>query len=284
MQFAVNDTIYWYDVKGKGVPIVLLHGFTGSNGTWESFKATYAAQYMVITIDLPGHGKTISNTPKTMEACCHDLNELFCHLKLSKIHLVGYSMGGRAALSFAMLYSEMIQTLTLESASPGLHTEEERSKRKAHDDHLAARILKEGLEKFLRYWEQIPLFHSQRRLPEPIQEKLHQERFAQEERGLANSLRFMGTGCQPSWWEELKGFTNDVLLLVGELDEKFIGINQEMHKLFPNSKLTIVPDAGHAIHLEQPDIFGKLVTDFILKSTLHRNNEEENDDCTMGES
>src|SRR5699024_2721369 len=84
--------------------------------------------------------------------------------------------------------------------------------------------------------------------------------------GLANSLRYMGTGKQPSWWQALSRFEQPVQLMVGQLDRKFININQQMDELFPKSLLQIVPQAGHAIHVEQPEMFGKLVSEFISQS------------------
>jgi len=73
----------------------------------------------------------------------------------------------------------------------------------------------------------------------------------------------MGTGIQPSWWKPLNHLNTKVLLVVGELDEKFIQINQKMHNLLPNSHLEVVKEAGHAIHVEQEAKFVKLVIDFI---------------------
>lgn len=68
---------------------------------------------------------------------------------------------------------------------------------------------------------------------------------------LAKSLRLMGTGCQPSLWEKLKDNSNDLLLLVGEKDEKFIEINQQMAELCQSCQLKIVSNASHNIHFEK---------------------------------
>lgn len=263
MEFIMGDGVYSYEVYGEGPPVVLLHGFTSSSATWSSFVSEYKSAFQLIVIDLPGHGQTKLQAPRTMATCCEDLQQILTHLHVSSFHLVGYSMGGRTALSFALTYPEMVKSLILESSSPGLATEKERQERIMHDERLAQRIEKEGIKSFVNYWENIPLFRTQKKLPKSVQEAIRIERLGQTKTGLANSLRYMGTGKQPSWWEQLSHFKKPVLLIVGEDDAKFINFNQQMKKRFPISSLEIVPRAGHAIHVEQPKIFGKLVSRFI---------------------
>ncbi len=261
--FKVDDASYWYEIDGEGKEtVVLLHGFTGTAATWDFFINDWQDHYQILTIDLPGHGKTTLGTPRTMEECSSDLVYLFDYLGLEKIHLAGYSMGGRTALSMAMLYPERIKSLTLESASPGLVLDSDRESRVNHDEKLAARIEQNGIESFIEFWENIPLFKTQKSLPSDVQNKIRDERLAQSAEGLAYSLRYMGTGRQPSWWDQLQDITFPVLLLAGAYDQKFIDINKSMSERISSSKLAVVENAGHAIHVEQPGIFGKLVNEF----------------------
>lgn len=262
-KFSINGATYYYSIHGFGRPIVLLHGFTGSTKTWTNFIANFGSGLQIITIDLPGHGKTICDKPKTMTECTRDLYLLFQHLDIVPFDLIGYSMGGRTALSYTLTYPQSVKSLVLESASPGIRSPEERKKRKQHDEELATKIETDGLVKFVDYWENIPLFNTQKQLPEKAKKILRDERLSQTESGLANSLRAMGTGVQKSWWDMIKGFTKPVLLITGEKDEKFVRINKMMAERLPNSILQVVPNTGHAIHVEQPEIFGKLVRKFI---------------------
>lgn len=247
MHFPVNESHYWYEIHGEGIPVVMLHGFTGTADTWSNFIANWQQGLQIITIDLPGHGKTRTHSAKTMEECCYDLKQLFQFLKLDKFHLLGYSMGGRTALSFAVLFPEMIQTLILESASPGLAAKEERNERIEKDQSLAKKIENEGIQSFVDFWEDIPLFLSQKNLSKEAQQAIRSERLSQNEHGLAQSLRQMGTGSQPSWWNELDQFEKPVLLLAGEYDEKFIFINKLMENRLPVCDLRVCKKAGHAI-------------------------------------
>ncbi|WP_404453798.1 2-succinyl-6-hydroxy-2,4-cyclohexadiene-1-carboxylate synthase [Virgibacillus necropolis] len=263
-QIKVASSNYWCEVTGKGEPVLLLHGFTGSTTTWGSLVSTLKTTFQVITIDLPGHGKTEVSSPKTMRDCCADIKAIIKQLGYEKVHLLGYSMGGRTALSFAMIYPELVQSLVLESASPGLEKEEDRKARIKKDQILTDRIRSDGLASFVNFWESIPLFESQKKLPDSVQRAIREERLSQHEEGLIMSLNHMGNGVQPSWWDELETLTLPVLLVVGVLDAKFVNLNKTMHNRIPQSNLVIVQEAGHAIHVEQSDFFGKIVSGFIL--------------------
>ncbi|GGB36864.1 putative 2-succinyl-6-hydroxy-2,4-cyclohexadiene-1-carboxylate synthase [Lentibacillus populi] len=265
MYVTINDASYWYEVTGQGPPVVLLHGFTGSSATWNTVVDTWYKEFRFIRIDLPGHGKTRTQTPRTMQTCCDDLMQLLTYLEFDKVHLLGYSMGGRTGLSFAMMYPEMVASLILESASPGLETENERRARMAHDENLAQKIEQEGISAFVNFWEDIPLFQTQRKLPPKKRREIRDERLSQSAPGLVQSLRYMGTGKQPSWWEQVRELSVPVLLVAGALDEKFVKLNQRLKNRLQSGDLIIVEDVGHAIHVEQPTFFGKIVTEFILK-------------------
>lgn len=267
MQMMVNGTTYTYETYGQGSPLVLLHGFTGSKATWYPLIDQWQTSFQLILIDLPGHAGTDMKEPFTMEQCCADLKELLSRLGLDTVHLLGYSMGGRTALSFAMYYPGMIRTLILESASPGLASDTERSKREASDRLLADWIEKKGVESFVDYWENIPLFQTQKQLPQDVQQNIRRERLSHTKKGLSSSLRYMGTGKQESWWHHLNQMNCPVLLLAGARDEKFININQKMCQRMNHADFQLVSQAGHAIHVEQTEIFGKIVQEFILMHT-----------------
>lgn len=262
MYFTAKDAQYWYELDGEGDPVLLLHGFTSSSATWTSFIQN-GATLQFITLDLPGHGKTVVNVPKTMETCCTDLIGLLNFLQISKVHLIGYSMGGRTALSFAMLYPERLHSLTLESTSPGLEQEDGQQKRITNDEKIAQKIEHEGIKSFVDFWEDLPLFQTQKMLPSHVQRKIRDERLSQSADGLSQSLRFMGTGKQPSWWGALSDLKMPVLLLAGAFDSKFIEINKAMACHIPSSELVIAENAGHAIHVEQPAFFGRIVSGFL---------------------
>lgn len=261
--YTIDETTYAYTVNGSGDGIVLLHGFTGSSETWTSFVEKWKQDYRVITVDLPGHGKTTGNAMLSMEQVCHHLRLLFDYLGNEKCSILGYSMGGRTALSFAMWYPNYIDKLLLESASPGLSTAQERQDRIVKDAQLAERIQKEGIKKFVDFWEEIPLFKTQKSLSKDMQQQIRDERLQQTAEGLAASLRSIGTGKQPSWWDRLDNIRHSVSLIVGEADKKFVQINKEMQQQLPHACLHVVPNAGHTIHVEQPELFAHVIEQVI---------------------
>lgn len=247
--------------------IVLLHGFTGSTKTWHEVITNMALPHRIIAVDLIGHGQTDSPTDEnfyTMQAQLNVLKALFQQLNIKNMHLIGYSMGGRVALSYAVQYPEQIKSVILESATPGIEEANLRDERVQHDERLATIIEQEGVESFIEFWENIPLFASQKRMPEERQKALRNERTAQNGVGLANSLRMMGTGKMPSLWGSIPQFNFPITLITGELDQKFVNIAIDMKKLLPSIQHIIVPDAGHAIHVENPRKFATIVKETII--------------------
>ncbi|MDM5249870.1 2-succinyl-6-hydroxy-2,4-cyclohexadiene-1-carboxylate synthase [Lysinibacillus sp. G4S2] len=245
--------------------LVALHGFTGSTDTWRNL-AKALPDVRVIAIDLIGHGQTAlpqQISRFSMQEQIQDIEEVCSQLELKKIMLLGYSMGGRVALSYAISYPERIEKLILESASPGLRTAKERSERCERDNALAEKIMRNGLLSFVNAWENIPLFQSQKRLPNSVQEAIRSERLSQKADGLAGSLRGIGTGAQPSYWLSLAELEFPVLLITGSFDEKFCKIALEMKALLKNVKHQTVNDAGHAIHVENPAEFATIVEEYL---------------------
>ncbi|TQR14690.1 2-succinyl-6-hydroxy-2,4-cyclohexadiene-1-carboxylate synthase [Psychrobacillus soli] len=262
---SVNLHMKRYNI-GAPKKVVWLHGFTGSSSTWKEVISLLPSSMELLTIDLIGHGQTDKPSDSAyyfVEEQLRELHALFQQLEWTHFTLVGYSMGGRLALAYAAKYP--VDALILESSSPGLAGEEERQKRKLSDELLAERIMKEGVISFVDFWEGIPLFHTQKRLPVEKQEVIREERLAQSAVGLSNSLRGFSTGIQPSYWDVLSELSIPVFLLVGELDLKFCAIARRMENELPNAKLVVVKDAGHAIHVEKPKIFATIIEKVILE-------------------
>jgi len=269
MDVVIDEIRFHVEVCGEGAPpLVLLHGFTGDASTWKPFYDAWGKQSTIIAPDIIGHGKT--ETPKDLqhyhiESAAHDLNDILDELAVDKIDLLGYSMGGRLALTFALLFPNRVRKLILESASPGLATADEQALRRMKDAELAKCIIEDGIKSFVKYWEGIPLFSTMKRLPAPITESIRAQRLRNTPTGLVNSLLGMGTGSQPSWWGKIDQLACEVLLLTGEEDKKFCGIAEEMLKALKRGIWIVVENSGHAIHVEEPEKFGTIVSDFLSK-------------------
>jgi 2-succinyl-6-hydroxy-2,4-cyclohexadiene-1-carboxylate synthase len=250
----------------RALPLLLLHGFTGDAATWDDVRAELGPDIPCIAVDLVGHGGT--EHPSGMDhyhmpAAVADLATLLDLLGLPRVALLGYSMGGRTALQFAVAHPERVSALLLESASPGIADPAERAARVQSDAALAERIERDGIPVFVREWEALPLFRSQARLPAAIREAQRAQRLGNSPQGMANSLRGMGAGAQSSLWPALAALSMPVLLITGEEDRKYVGLAAAMAEQLQDVRVFIVPEAGHTVHLEQPAVFTAAVGDFL---------------------
>ncbi len=266
MKLTVENVRYHVEICGSGFPLLLLHGFTGDSSTWTSFCGQWGGTSKLIIPDIIGHGQTESPLDVerySMEAAVHDLKGILEQLNVERVDLLGYSMGGRLALSFAMHFPDKVRKLVLESASPGLATKEERANRRLKDAELANFIKEKGIKMFVDYWEGLPLFSTLKRLPSAIWEGIRSQRLRNSPDGLANCLLGMGTGSQPSWWDKLDQLPYEVLLLTGEEDAKFCSIAERMLQKLKKGTWITFENSSHLIHVEEREKFGTIVSDFL---------------------
>jgi len=243
---------------------VLLHGFTGSSAAWGDavVDGLSGAGLPPVLVDLPGHGRHRGDAAPdsfTLEATLAEVEAAGTW----PADVVGYSMGARLALHFAANHPPKVRRLVLESGSPGLATEPERAARREADEALAGRILDQGVERFVEEWEAQPVFEARRALPAETRARQRALRLLNDAGSLAASLRGVGTGALPSLWEALPGIDVPTLLVVGELDRKFVDIAREMSEALPDAHVVVVPGAGHTVHLERPAAWVEAVASFL---------------------
>lgn len=248
-----------------GTDLVLLHGFMGSSASWGTAVVDGLASTgrSPILVDLPGHGRhagVVAPWRFTVEAVAADI---LGYATKSPVDLVGYSMGGRLALDFALAYPDRVRRLVIESGSPGLETEEERARRRADDEELAKRLEVEGIESFVDHWEDLPLFESQKALPPDVRAGHRVGRLRNHAPSLAAALRGLGAGSLPSHWGALSRCALPTLILAGELDTRYVGIGERMQARMPNAQLVVVRGAGHTVHLENPAAWVEAVVGFL---------------------
>lgn len=255
-------------IAGAGPPLVLLHGFTGSGETWASLAARLGSQVTTVAVDLPGHGR--SSAPDdpgryALDRFAADLCRLLDVLRIERAAVLGYSLGGRAALRFSLAHPARLAGLVLESASPGIADEAERGARLAADGELADLIEREGVAAFTDRWERLPLWASQDRLPPDARAALRAQRLGNRPSGLANSLRGASAAALPAVTARLGELAAPVLVVAGRLDTKYEAIAQQMAAAMPDARAVVLDDAGHAVHLEQPEAFAELVSGFAAR-------------------
>lgn len=249
-------------------PVVLLHGFTGSAEAMSGLAEGLRNAYRVLAIDLPGHGKT--EIPQSalrgfsMASTVSCLWDALDELGAERANLVGYSMGGRVALSAAVACPKRAASVVCLGASPGIADPIERSERREADEALASSILSDGVEQFVDSWLAQPLFASlASRLSPADLRTSRQQRLTNTAEGLAFSLRSIGTGSMKPLHDALADAEFPCLWVAGSEDAKFAAIAEEMSATMPNGRCALVSDAGHSVHLENPAATLSAINDFL---------------------
>src|SRR5688572_1295980 len=220
--------------------IVALHGFTGRPGNWR--EVTPAME-----LALSGHGVAVppgwrfDDEVDRIAALLGDIDE--------PVHLCGYSMGGRVALSVAARFP--VARLTLVGAHPGLADESARAERRQRDEVWCRLLEERGIEAFVRAWEDQPMWRSQADLPPPVRERQRRERLAHDPHQLAAALRALGLGAMPPC--ELERLRGPVDLIAGALDQTYTDFAHRMAARIPGARVSIISRAGHNVVLERPD-------------------------------
>jgi 2-succinyl-6-hydroxy-2,4-cyclohexadiene-1-carboxylate synthase len=235
--------------------LLFLHGFMGCGDDFSCIINALLPEFCCLTVDLPGHGLTevLEANGYDMAVIASALLNLLQALNFSSCHLIGYSMGGRLALYLACQFPQQFLSVFLESASPGLTTDVERVLRQQQDEILATKLESEDWSVFLARWYAQPFFDTLK--DSPYFAAVIQRRLRNCPHQLAKALRGLGTGIQPSLWNEMAALTMPITLAVGDRDQKFLQINQSMAIRQPLAQLMLIPDCGHAVHAENPAAF-----------------------------
>jgi 2-succinyl-6-hydroxy-2,4-cyclohexadiene-1-carboxylate synthase len=243
---------------------VFLHGFLGDKSDWDPIISEFEKHHHCLAIDLPGHGESriADSSPCGFVETASAIIELVDETGADTFSVIGYSMGGRLAFYLASVYAMRIDTLVLESASPGLRSDHERCARRGHDEALARKLESADLATFLDEWYRQPLFASLDREPDRLAD-LKAHRSGQDNHQLAEALRALGAGVQPSLWPEWENNHIPTLLVAGALDEKYEAIAREMGEICPAAEVAILPDCGHNVHFENPTVYTDCVLAFL---------------------
>ena len=265
MFITIEGIKYHIKIKGKGKPIFCLHGFSENLNTWDEIKIP---GYRMIMLDFIGHGKTekpIDLKFYDWQVMVRHLNILINKLCFTKYSLLGYSMGGRIALAYALAYPNEIESLILESASYGECGFINRIRRRKNDERLAQKIGHYGINWFNKYWSEMPIFATQTKLDEAIKNKIEERRLLNMPDALANTLKGSGQGTFPCLENKISKLSMPVLFLNGEYDKRYRQIGEKFKDLNPRIRLEIIKGVGHNTHIEDSSAFNKIINNFLNK-------------------
>ena len=240
-------------VDGDGPPVVLVHGFSQTHRSWGPLLPHLTGRSLILP-DLPGHGSAGDDGADLMASA-----QLLTATAGPAVY-VGYSMGGRIALRAALDHPDVVMALVLIGATAGIDDAGGRAERRRTDAALADRIERDGTHSFLVDWLAQPLFADLTVHTDDLA-----ARQANRPAGLAWALRRAGTGTMdPPWWDELAAIACPTLVVTGARDRKFTELGRRLvDSIGANATLTVVADAGHAVHLERPAAVGLAIRAFV---------------------
>lgn len=256
--------------QNKNPVVLFLHGFMGSSGDWQTFLHHLPLSWNYLTLDLPGHGNSV--LPLRREYFSFDgtvqwLDHFFTRTGIFPHVIMGYSMGGRIAMGYALRYPDRVRGLLLESASPGIPDPASRLERQRWDDEMAKQLRQIPYASFLEKWYRLPVFAH---LPETVRQQLVQKRLSsQHPYRLSFSLRHAGTGRMPYLGETLLHWKGFLGFLAGEWDEKYLRTGLWLKQHRPETRLAICPKAGHVVHLENPAFFLQTISAWLEEIRQH---------------
>jgi pimeloyl-ACP methyl ester carboxylesterase len=247
----IPDTRLWYwDTGGQGVPIVLLHPATGSALIWGYQQPVFAkAGYRVIAYSRRGYYNSAPFDRNNPGIGSEDLRHLADVLGLKRFHVLASAAGGSIASDFAFSYQERLLSLTISSNSFGV--------RDGEIGKAAAFIRPKGFEQLPAEFRELgPSYRAAN--PEGVKAWIELEHKALIGPEFRQTLKNQITQAR------LKELKLPTLLIAGAADLYTPpSISRMIAAEIPNSRLALIPEAGHSIYWEQPEIFNRAVLDFI---------------------
>ena len=252
----------------RSFPVLLmLHGFMGSGRVFEPLIPKMSTFCNPLTIDLAGHGKTLTPCDPALfsaERQSEQILSLLNRLHLKPLYIYGYSMGGRLAFQLMARYPELFAGVIIESAHCGIADESERKNRTKTDEERAAAI-ESDFDEFLNNWNSLPLFdHTSKEM----KDLYHHFAESQNPELMAASLRGFGAGNMPPVCEQIKKSQLPVKLIAGSKDKTYVSIMEKISASCSFCTLDTVHDAGHRVHADKPEEWLRIIRKFLDMNIL----------------
>ena len=260
----VNGISIFYEEHGQGYPLLWSHEFAGDYRSWEPQVRFFSRRYRVITYSARGY--LPSEVPDDPDAYSQahaiaDLRGLLLHLDIERAHIGGLSMGGNVALNFGIAHPEMARSLIVAGTGTG-STDPETFR--LHVNERAAQMRAGGMAAMEDYAQSSSRVQLRRKDPKGYEEFRSQ---LAEHSSIGSAHTFAGVqGRRPSIFDlepELRALQVPTLIMTGDEDDDCIEPSIFMKRAIPRSGLVVFPQSGHAINLEEPDLFNRAVLDFL---------------------
>ena len=267
MPYVDSDGVrLYYEEIGKGTPIVFVHEFGGDQRSWEPQVRHFSRRYRCIAYNARGYPP--SDVPEDFERYSQarardDIRCVLDALGLQRAHVVGLSMGAFATLHFGMTYGHRALSITVAGGGYGSHPAQYRQFQ-ADSKKNAELIKRAGMAAFVDAYGSGPQrVQLATKDPRAFAEYLRQFK---EHSALGAMNTLLGVQCRrPSFYDltaEMARMDVPTLILSGDEEEPCIEVNLLMKRTIPTAGLALLPCSGHAINLEEPALFNRLLEDF----------------------
>jgi pimeloyl-ACP methyl ester carboxylesterase len=247
-----NGVDIYYEVHGAGPTLLLTHGFSATTAMWNPNIAALSQKYQLLLWDMRGHGQ--SDSPADQDAYSEDLtvgdmDALLNACGVQQAVIGGLSLGGYMSLAYNVLHSDRTRALMLFDTGPGYKKDEARAGWNKRAEATAREYETKGLAALGRSAEVLTSHHT-------------------SAEGLARAARGMLAQRDARVMNSLESITAPTLVLAGAKDEPFLGATDYMANKIPGATKVIIPDAGHAANIDQPEAFNRAVLDFLAKAGI----------------
>jgi len=248
-----NGVNLYYETHGTGPAILLTHGYSATSQMWRGQIAALSKDHMLVLWDMRGHGQSDYPEDQAEYSEAHTVEDMAALLDAvaAKTAIVGgLSLGGYMSLAFNATYPERVRALLIIDTGPGYKKDEARDGWNANAIKTAERYERDGLGLLSGG---------------SAERRTAQHRDAT---GLARAGRGMLTQKNARVIESLPNVKAPSIVIVGEKDTPFLAASDYMAAKIPNCAKAVIPNAGHAANIDNPEDFNKAVTGFLAAHSL----------------
>lgn len=270
MPYAISNGVrLYYEEAGKGAPIVFVHEFADDLHSWEPQLRYFSRRYRCIAYNARGYPP--SDVPKaaskySQSIATDDIANVMRHLRIRKAHIIGCSMGGFATVHFGLRYARLALSLT--AIGVGYGSDPDKRAQFAKDTEIMARRFEElGTPEAIKPY-QIGPSRVQFQNKDPRGFAHFCAEFAKHSAlGSANTLRGV-QARRPTIYSLERGLAKlkvPLHMVTGDEDNNCLEPGVFIKRVCPSAWLTVVPATGHAVNLEEPDLFNRITAEFLAQ-------------------
>lgn len=264
----------FFRTEGFGTPLVIVHGLYGSSDNWLTVAKKLSTAHQVFLIDQRNHGRSPNSEEHTYEALKNDLADFFDQQKIGKAIVMGHSMGGKTAMCFAADYPERIEKLIVVDIAPkDYFLLNDESQYYLHNNILRAMLEIDFSKMESRH--QVGVFLNERidstLVVQFLLKNVHRNKISQQFEWRLNvpvlydNLDEIIKGVNAHWFDDRLPIYNYPVLFIKGANSNYILPEDypSIRRIYPDAQIVEIPNAGHWLHAEQPQLFMDAVLKFL---------------------